>query len=321
MNLRKAAYLIAALECGSFSAAARKTGLTQSGLNREITSLEKEIGMTLLARGKRGVLPAKGAEAVIAALERLLADRDRVAEEVAAAKGLLTGSLSIGTYYSVSTSLLPRILREFAARFPAIALSVREGSDEDLQELMAAGEIDCAIISRPAPGCDAFPLLETEYVAWIPEGHPLAAKDAVRPEDLAGKPFVYPRRGRSTDIDAFFERHRSAPPRTRVTTDGPYSAWAMVSAGLGLSVNNRLQSEGLAGGVAVRPFSPSEKTPIVLALPSLAAASPALIRFVSMARIFAKEHAGEFGTPAPEAFAQPRNPQEKTVEPPPILEK
>ena len=54
MNLEKVSYLITAIEAGSFSLAAEKLGMTQSGLNRQITSLEDELKTTLLLRGQIG---------------------------------------------------------------------------------------------------------------------------------------------------------------------------------------------------------------------------------------------------------------------------
>lgn len=102
MNLEKVSYLITAIEAGSFSLAAEKLGMTQSGLNRQITSLEDELKTTLLLRGRRGVVPAKGAEPVIARLRELLLAEKRVHEEIAAVKGLVMGELTIGSYFSIS---------------------------------------------------------------------------------------------------------------------------------------------------------------------------------------------------------------------------
>ena len=84
MNLEKVHYLLTAIECGTFSLAAEKLGMTQSGLNRQISSLETELKTTLLLRGRRGVVPAKGAEPIIARLRDLMTAERRVHEEIAA---------------------------------------------------------------------------------------------------------------------------------------------------------------------------------------------------------------------------------------------
>ena len=131
MNLEKVEYLLTAIECGTFSLAAEKLGMTQSGLNRQISSLETELKTTLLLRGRRGVVPAKGAEPIIARLRDLMTAERRVHEEIAAVKGLLTGSLTIGSYFSISTTWLPQLLKQFSDAYPAITLSTVEGADAE----------------------------------------------------------------------------------------------------------------------------------------------------------------------------------------------
>lgn len=301
MNLEKVSYLITAIEAGSFSLAAEKLGMTQSGLNRQITSLEDELKTTLLLRGRRGVVPAKGAEPVIARLRELLLAEKRVHEEIAAVKGLVMGELTIGSYFSISTTWLPPLLKHFSDAYPAITLSTVEGTDQELVTRLKDGTLDCAFLSQHSYDGDFFPLMETEFVAWLPPGHPLASRDTVTAEDITKEPIIYPRVHHNTDIDDFFTRHRTAP-KTHLITNDPYSAYAMVNAGLGVSVNNRLQSINLKGNVVLKPFSPQERVTLGIALPSLSTASPALMRLVAMARSMAKDFStGPFAEALPSA--------------------
>ena len=283
MNLEKVQYLLTAIECGSFSLAADKLGMTQSGLNRQITSLEEELKTTLLLRGRRGVVPAKGAEPVIARLRDLMAAEKRVHEEIAAVRGLLTGELTIGSYFSISTTWLPPLLKRYSDVYPAISLSTVEGSDAELIECLRNGTLDCAFLSQHSYDGDFFPLMETEFVALLPPGHPLAQAESVTVAQITREPFIYPRQHHNTDIDDFFTRHKTSP-KIHLQTNDPYSAYAMVNAGLGVSVNNRLQSINLKGDVVLRPFRPQERVTLGIALPSLETASPALMRLVAMAR-------------------------------------
>ena len=64
----------------------------------------------------------------------------------------------------------------------------------------------------------------------------------------------------------------------------------MVAAGLGVSVNNRLQTEGLRERIVLKPFDPPEFVTLGIAVPSIAAASPALIRLLSMAQQSARQN-------------------------------
>ena len=124
MNLENVRYLLTALDTGSFSAAAAHFNLTPSGLNRQISALERELGTVLLLRSRRGVLPAQGAEPIITRLRDVVAAEERGQEEITAAKGLITGHLSIGFYYSIAANFLPPLLKTFSSTYPAIRLSV-----------------------------------------------------------------------------------------------------------------------------------------------------------------------------------------------------
>ena len=129
--------------------------------------------------------------------------------------------------------------------------------------------------------------METEFVALLPPGHPLIQADCVTVRQIAEEPFIYPRLHHNSDIVDFFTRHK-IEPKIHLQTNDPYSAYAMVNAGLGVSVNNRLQSINLKGNVVLKPFHPQERVALGLALPSLETASPALMRLVSMAREIAE---------------------------------
>lgn len=289
MNLENVRYLLTALDAGSFSAAAARLNLTPSGLNRQISALEKDLGTVLLLRNRHGVLPAPGAERILARLREAVAAEDRVKEEITAAKGLLTGHLSIGSYYSIAANFLPPLLKTFSSTYPAIRLSVTEGADSELIEALRTGTLNCAFLSQHSFDGDFFPLFDTEFVAWLPTDHPLTAQSSVRAEDLTNQPFVYPRAHRRSDIDDFLARHKITPA-VRIEINDPYSAYGMVAAGLGVSVNNRLQTAGLKERIVLKPFEPPEFVTLGIAVPSIAAASPALIRLISMAQQIARQN-------------------------------
>ena len=289
MNLENVRYLLTALDTGSFSAAAAHFNLTPSGLNRQISALERELGTVLLLRSRRGVLPAQGAEPIITRLRDVVAAEERGQEEITAAKGLITGHLSIGFYYSIAANFLPPLLKTFSSTYPAIRLSVTEGTDSELIEALQAGKLDCAFLSQHSYDGDFFPLFDTEFVVWLPTDHPLTARSSIRAEDLADQPFVYPRAHHRSDIDDFLARHKITPA-VRIDTNDPYSAYAMVAAGLGVSVNNRLQTAGLKERLVLKPLDPPESVTLGIAGPSIAAASPALIRLLSLAQQIARQN-------------------------------
>ena len=283
MNTDKITYLIEAVECGTFTQAAEKLNLTQSGLNRQISSLESELKTTLIVRSRKGVRLARGTGKIYERLKAIRKLEKLLDEEISEFHGALCGELAIGAYYSVAASWLPSVLKEFSERYPKIKIKVVEGVNKDFLEQLNNGALDCAFVANPPKGFDWYPIVETEYVVWLPPGHLLENKIALRPEDLRNEAMIYPKAHENTDIDYFFEIHRLKPV-VKFETQGPASTFAMVSAGLGVSVNNRLQTESLKGSAVVRSFSPKEKFYLGIMLPPIESASPATLAFLTLAQ-------------------------------------
>lgn len=283
MNTDKITYLIEAVESGTFTRAAEKLNLTQSGLNRQISSLESELKTTLIVRSRKGIRLARGADKIYERLKTIRKLEKLLDEEISEFHGALCGELAIGAYYSVAASWLPEVLKEFCKRYPKIKIKIVEGVNKTFLEQMDSGKLDCAFVANPSKGFDWYPIVETEYVAWLPPGHPLENKVALRPEDLKNEAMIYPKAHENTDIDYFFETHRLKPV-VKFETQGPASTFAMVSAGLGVSINNRLQSESLKGNALIRSFSPKEKFYLGIMLPPIESASPATLAFLTLAQ-------------------------------------
>jgi LysR family transcriptional regulator, benzoate and cis,cis-muconate-responsive activator of ben and cat genes len=79
MELRALRYLTAVVEAGSFASAAAQLGMNSSNLTRQISSLEDELGLTLLERSRVGIRLTSGGAAVMIEVRRMLADLDAIA--------------------------------------------------------------------------------------------------------------------------------------------------------------------------------------------------------------------------------------------------
>jgi DNA-binding transcriptional LysR family regulator len=146
--------LAAVSRAGTFRAAATSLRLAQSALSERIAQLERLVGACLVERspGHAGVaLTDVGArlaghgEDILAALDAALADV-RVATLGAA------GSLRVGVYDTVATSLVPCAIARLIAERPAVRISVRQDRDwRRLCPLVASGELDVGLGELPLP--------------------------------------------------------------------------------------------------------------------------------------------------------------------------
>ena len=178
-------------DTGSLSAAARKLGLTQPTLSRQVAAIERELGVTLFERvGKTMALTTTGMD---------LLEHARAMGAAAEALGLAASgrSQAVGGVVSVSASdavaalLLPRLVRQLREQEPGIAIEVI--SSNALSDLLRR-EADIAIrhVKPEQPELIARLVCETTACFYASEdfvrahGHPRTAADATHLPFIGG---------------------------------------------------------------------------------------------------------------------------------------
>ncbi|WP_027006474.1 LysR family transcriptional regulator [Conexibacter woesei] len=185
---------------GSFSAAARTLGYTQSAVSRQVAALEVVAGTALFERRRDGV-------ALTAAGARLLPRARRILDELDAARGELrgepvaTGPVRVGAFATAAAGLVPRAL----ALLPGeIRVTLREGTTPTLTRALRAGTLDLAVLAqsppfRPpdaeSPKLALTTLTERELVVGVAASAPLARRGVVAVDELEGQTWVASRAG------------------------------------------------------------------------------------------------------------------------------
>src|SRR4051794_36867178 len=147
VSLRQFEYLMAVVEEGSFTLAARRLEVSQPALSHQVRALERAVGQPLLERAPGGVhLTPMGRAFVPHAAAAL-----RRAERARGALRPATEELRIATLYSIAIGLLPPAIRAWRARHPRARVEVLEYVNiDELAEQMRLGVADLAIGPRPA---------------------------------------------------------------------------------------------------------------------------------------------------------------------------
>lgn len=114
-------------------------------------------------------------------------------------------------------------------------MTVLDGHDDELAGWVRTGIVDVAVLAGEHDGLDLQPLATDELLAVVPATHPLAARAAVRPRDLAGEPFILTRGGCERLVLAALGAHGVAPNVSHEVSEAS-SILAMVGEGLGVSV-------------------------------------------------------------------------------------
>jgi DNA-binding transcriptional LysR family regulator len=242
MDIRHYRSFIALAEEGSFTSAARKLHIVQSGLSVTIREMEEELGVKLVQRTTRrvsltdaGVLFLEYARPAVAMLNDGM-------EAVRSQAGIVRGRIRLGILMSLGPYVdLPTVLGGFHARYPNVDFAVRSVDNPQAPELVRAGSIDLcfhAVSTRKlAAGVEATPFAQDSLVAVCANTHPLAQRKSATLEALTQFPFVdlSPERTLRTLIDRSFADHHLSR-KIMFEVSAVETMLQFVAGGLGVSI-------------------------------------------------------------------------------------
>nr|WP_081639790.1 LysR substrate-binding domain-containing protein [Actinomadura flavalba] len=158
-----------------FRDAAAALRMSQPALSGAVAALEETLGAKLVERTTRRVLLTPAGERAASRAERILAELDRLVEEVHAARGPLVGPLRVGVIPTVAPYLLPVVLPRLAAGFPELRLSVHEDQTGHIVAELLAGRLDVVLLALPldVKGVTELTLYEEDFVLVTPDGSDL----------------------------------------------------------------------------------------------------------------------------------------------------
>jgi DNA-binding transcriptional LysR family regulator len=264
---------VAVVEQGGFTAASRRLGLSQPAVSRAVATLEKELGLPLLVRGRDGLSLTEAGSLALTHAREATRHLTLIRTELAALAGEITGTLSLASLPSVTGTLVAPQLRTFTQRHPAVTIRLLEGSEEEVRDWLDQGAAEAGVVSLPIKGLAAAVLGEQDMVAVVPSDNRLAGWDQVSYAELAKEPFI-----RSTGGCA--EVFTPIARRAGVEFDVAFEAREMsavleiVRAGLGVSILPSAGLPDLPDGVVVRPLVPRTVRRLGVAV-SASASAPA----------------------------------------------
>ncbi len=193
-------YFVEVVRLGSFSAAARHLRITQPAVSRRVRALEQDLGVALLQRRGRTVVPTHAGEILLARATALQRSAGAIYEEVRAGAATPSGPLALGVSIVIGHLIMAPLIDGFLRRFPAVRLHLFEGYSSFVEEWLAHGRIDAGLIWGEPRSSDLVldPLLQLELAIIAPE-KPLAGVEngrrplkAVRAQDLVRFPLILP---------------------------------------------------------------------------------------------------------------------------------
>lgn len=269
MELRVLRSFLEVARRGNFTAAARALNLTQPTLSRQMQELEADLGVALLVRGKRRTaLTSAGAYLAERAAELLeLAERTR--NSLAAAGAAVHGEVAIAGGETRAMRLVARAIRQTRRSEPGIRFHLFSGNAEAVAERLEKGLADFGIFIGGA-SLEPFDYLtlplEDVWGLLLRRDHPLAARKAIAPADLAGLALICSAQA-MVDNELGGWLGGGAPPlRVVATYTLLYNASLLVREGVGQAVCiDGIVDTRAASGLCFRPFRPRLTVSLALA--------------------------------------------------------
>lgn len=208
--------LIAVVETGSVRGAARRLGITQSAVSKNLLALERDFGVPLLLRSAHGVEPSEFGKLLLRRARLADAELRKAREEIAALSGAHLGAVTIGLSSTAECLLAARALERFHGQRPEAMVNIQGGTAVTMAGLLREGRLDFAAApSFPKLlGTDlrAERLLSTDMVVVARDGHPL--RHATRLQELAGCDWILGARPGDIEpaiVSAFAQAGLAAP--------------------------------------------------------------------------------------------------------------
>ncbi|MDB5416286.1 MAG: cynR 2 [Rubritepida sp.] len=267
MDLRQLQLFRRIIAEGSFSRAAAALGITQPALSRQVRALEAELGMPLLYRNGRGVIPTEEGRRFADALAPVLEELTRIREETMASRGVARGRLRVAMPPSVAAALAPPLLRHLRAEMPEVELHLMDGFTGTIHEWLTRGEVDIAVLNphRSSAAVKTEPLFDAHlFLIHAPGDLHLAAlltpEGEITLADTSRLPLMLPGRhhGARREIEAALATGGLTPGRIE-DVDSLTGLKHLIAEGLGYTLLARdavaleIQGGMLAAARVVQP--------------------------------------------------------------------
>lgn len=259
LNLQSLKCFHEIMTAGSGAAAAKRMGLSQSGVSRLISNLERAIGFELFYRGK-GLVPTPEALIFFKEVNLAFLNIERVNALAQDIRNHDVGQLKIVSSPGFSESVLADVATSFLKAYPKVRLQIDSRSIEQARFQVATRAADCGFAKLPfdRPDIRVDKIVTSDTVCILSRKHPLAKEAFLTPAHLKGEAIVQWGTGsvNRAEVEAAFKKAKIDPVvNVEVHTVG--LACAFTARGLGISIVNEMMAKAyLHDDLVARPFRP-----------------------------------------------------------------
>jgi DNA-binding transcriptional LysR family regulator len=239
VRIEQLEYLAQVARLGSFRRAAEELHISQPALSESVRTLERELGVDLLERGRHGATVSDTGRELLPHILTVLDSVDLL-RQAAGEQHRSIRVIRIGTVNTATVPLLAPVIRAFRQTHHTTQVEIIGAQQDDIHRAILAGGLDLGLVNYLAgddmpPELESTTLLRGRPVVCMRPDSALAALDAVRTSDLHAEPLIVMRSGYL--MHRFIHRlMRGQLPGFSYSTDGAEMGKLMVAEGLGITV-------------------------------------------------------------------------------------
>jgi LysR family transcriptional regulator for metE and metH len=241
LDLRHYETIVAIVELGTMTAAARELHTTQSALSHRLADAERRLDQKLFDRGpQRRLTPTRAGLVMHQSAQRALADLERSERILLADRRGVTSMVRIAAGSYDCYHWYPEFLAVSTQRDPDIELDLVVGGDAP-GDALAAGTVDLVLApGEPQGNVHLTPMLVDELVLVVAADHPLADRAHIVAEDLVDQNYLTynPSPTPGFEYDKFIRPSGDYPRIVRVVPQTS-AIVELVAAGTGVSILSR----------------------------------------------------------------------------------
>jgi LysR family nitrogen assimilation transcriptional regulator len=255
MQYRQLRYFVKIVEAGSFSRAASTIHVAQPALSQQVAELEEKVGLKLLHRTPRGVVPTPAGELLFERASSILRRLDELPALLKSSTGEIAGTVSLGIVASLAEDLMGPIVERLGPTHPKVMLKCSDGDSESLCARLQGQKLDLAVIfEQEFVPAFSRTLLFSQRFFLIGKTLPGKARSSVSLDEIAKLPLVLPgtysERRRIIDR-AFAEANLSAT--VVAEADNLSSELSAVRTGIGHTMLNLGELSGPIAAALAKP--------------------------------------------------------------------
>lgn len=197
MEIRVLRYFLTVVREEGINRAAEVLHITQPTLSRQLSQLEKEVGVTLFHRGAKKITLTNEGILLRRRAEEILSLVDRTEQELREQDEQVEGRVVIGGGELAAMQELPEIIGSFRKKYPLVTFDIFTGNADLVKEQMEKGLIDIGVLLEPID-MDKFDFIrlngKEQWGVLMRPDDPLAEKEVISAKDLENEPLILPRR-------------------------------------------------------------------------------------------------------------------------------